>query len=129
MTEKKSKKRKAIDCKLIEESSSSPGYFKYMVTIEDVDGSISQQPAYGVDMQDAIKRLVRSENADMVVKTVEKKQHFFLMALFAFCIIIPLVGGYNSVQHKNWWMLLPLITIIVMFLSFGILDSYRSRDK
>ena len=129
MTEKKSKKRKAIDCKLIEESSSSPGYFKYMVTIEDVDGSISQQPAYGVDMQDAIKRLVRSENADMVVKTVEKKQHFFLMALFAFCIVIPLVGGYNSVEHKNWWMLLPLITIIVVFLSFGILDSYRSHDK
>ena len=100
-----------------------------MVTIEDIDGSISQHPAYGVDMQDAIKRLVRSENADMVVKTVEKKQHFFLMALFALCIVIPLVGGYNSAEYKNWWMLLPLVTIIVIFLSFGILDSYRSHDK
>ena len=129
MTEKKSHRRKAIDCKLIEESASHPGYFKYMVTIEDTDGSISQQPAYGVDMQDAIKRLVRSENAEMVVKIVEKKQQFFLMALFAFCIIIPLVGGYNSVENKNWWMILPLVTIIVLFLSFGILDSYRSQDK
>ena len=129
MTELKSKKRKAIDCKLIEESSSSPGYFKYMVTIEDIDGSVSQQPAYGIDMQDAIKRLVRSENADMVVKTVEKKQHFFLMALFAMCIVIPLVGGYNSVEHKNWWLVLPLATIIFIFLSFGILDSYRSQKK
>jgi len=129
MTEKKSHRRKAIDCKLIEESASNPGYFKYMVTIEDTDGSISQQPAYGVDMQDAIKRLVRSENAEMVVKIVEKKQQFFLMALFAFCIIIPLVGGYNSVENKNWWMILPLVTIIVLFLSFGILDSYRSQDK
>ena len=129
MTEPKSKKRKAIDCKLVEESASNPGYFKYMVTIEDTDGSISQHPAYGVDMQDAIKRLVRTENADMVVKTVEKKQHFFLMALFAFCIVIPLVGGYNSVEHKNWWMVLPLVTIIFIFLSFGILDSYRSQDK
>jgi len=129
MTELKSKKRKAIDCKLVEESASNPGYFKYMVTIEDIDGSISQQPAYGVDMQDAIKRLVRTENADMVVKTVEKKQHFFLMALFALCIVIPLVGGYNSVEHKNWWMVLPLVTIVFIFLSFGILDSYRSQDK
>ncbi len=129
MNESVSKKRKAIDCKLIEESASNPGYFKYMVTIEDIDGSVSQHPAYGVDMQDAIKRLVRSENAEMVIKTVEKKQQFFLMALFAVCIVIPLVGGYNSAEHKNWWTLLPLVTIIVIFLSFGILDSYRSQDK
>ena len=127
MTELKSKKRKAVDCKLIEESASNPGYFKYMVTIEDMDGSISQQPAYGVDMQDAIKRLVRSENAEKVVRIVEKKQHFFLMALFAFCFIIPLVGLYNSSESKNWWIMLPLVTIIVVFFSFGVLDSYRSE--
>ena len=129
MNAPKSKKRKAIDCKLIEESTSNPGYFKYMVTIQEIDDTINQQPAYGVDMQDAIKRLVRSENAEMVVKSVEGKQQFFLMALFAFCVIIPLVGGYNSIENKNWWMLLPLITIIVVFLSFGILDSYRSQNK
>ena len=123
------KRRKAIDCQLIEESKSNPGYFKYMVTVQEKDGTVTKHPAYGLDMQDAIKRLVRSENADMVVKTVEKKQHFFLMALFALCIVIPLVGGYNSTEYKNWWMLLPLVTIIVIFLSFGILDSYRSHDK
>ena len=80
-------------------------------------------------MQDAIKRLVRSENAEMVVKTVEKKQHFFLMALFTFCIILPIVGGYNSVNNQSWWLILPLVTIIVLFLSFGILDSYRSQGE
>ena len=100
-----------------------------MVTIEDSDGSISQQPAYGIDMQDAIKRLVRSENADMVVKTVENKQQSFLMALFAVCIVIPLVGGYNSVENKTWWMILPLVIIVVLFLSFGILESYRSKQN
>jgi hypothetical protein len=129
MQVQKKSRRKAVDCKLIEESSSNPGYFKYMITVEEIDGSINQHPAYGVDMQDAIKRLVRSEHAEMVVKTVEKKQHFFLMALFAFCIIIPLVGSYNSVENQNWWMLLPLIVIVLLFLSFGILDSYRSRNQ
>ena len=122
-------RRKAIDCKLIEESNSNPGYFKYMITIEDKDGSVSQHPAYGVDMQDAIKRLVRSENAEMVVKIVERKQQFFLMALFAFCIVIPLVGGYSSGSAQNWWTMLPLLVIVVLFLSFGILDSYRSQNK
>ena len=120
-------RRKAIDCQLVEESVSNPGYFKYMITVEETDGSVNKHPAYGIDMQDAIKRLVRSENAEKVVRVVETKQHFFLMALFALCIIIPLVGGYNSASNKNWWMLLPLITIIVTFVSFGILDSYRSE--
>lgn len=129
MTFSPKNRRKAIDCKLIEESNSNPGYFKYMITIQDTDGSISKHPAYGIDMQDAIKRLVRSENAEMVVKVVERKQQFFLMALFAFCIIIPLVGSYSSGENKNWWMMLPLITIIFLFLSFGILDSYRSQKK
>jgi len=80
-------------------------------------------------MQDAIRRLVRSENAEMVVKVVEKKQHFFLMALFAICIVIPLIGGYNSSDNKNWWMLSPLITIILLFLIVGILDKYRSSNN
>ena len=127
MESKKSNRRKAIDCQLIEESSTNPGYFKYMITVEEIDGTINKHPAYGVDMQDAIRRLVRTEHADKVVRIVEKKQHFFLMALFAFCIIIPLVGAFNSSANKNWWMLLPLVTIIVVFFSFGILDSYRSE--
>ena len=129
MENQKPNRRKAIDCQLIEESASNPGYFKYMITVEDVDGTVSKHPAYGIDMQDAIKRLVRSENAEKVVKIVERKQQFFLMALFAVCIIIPLVGGYNSAENKNWWMMLPLITIILVFISFGILDSYRSENK
>ena len=122
-------KRKAIDCKLIEESKSNPGYFKYMITIQEMDGSVNRQPAYGVDMQDAMKRLVRSENADMVVQVIEKKQQFFLMALFALCIVIPLVGGYNSSENSNLWMMLPLCTIVVLFLIFGVLDRYRSQNK
>ena len=74
MNAPKSNRRKAIDCQLIEESKSNPGYFKYMVTIQESDGTINKQPAYGIDMQDAMKRLVRSENAEMVVKVIEKKQ-------------------------------------------------------
>ena len=123
MNKLKSNRRKAIDCQLIEESKSNPGYFKYMVTIQEKDGSTSKQPAYGVDMQDAMKRLVRSENAEMVVQVIEKKQQFFLMALFALCIVIPLVGGYNSSEGQKWWMMLPLATIVLLFLVFFVYES------
>ena len=56
---KKSKynRRRAIDCKLIRKSKSNPGYLKYQVTIAEKDGTVHKQPAYGVDMQDALSRL------------------------------------------------------------------------
>ena len=74
MSEKKITKRKVVDCKLIKESNSYPGYFKYMVTIQEEDGSTSDHPTYGKDMQDAMRRLVRSEHANKMVSVVEKKQ-------------------------------------------------------
>ena len=89
MESKKSNRRKAIDCQLIEESSTNSGYFKYMITVEEIDGTINKHPAYGVDMQDAIRRLVRTENADKVVRIVEKKQHFFFNGIICFLYYYP----------------------------------------
>ena len=125
---KKSNKRKAIDCKLVKESSTYEGYFKYIVTVEDVDGSISKHPSYGKDMQDAIRRLVRSEHADKVVKVVEKKQHFFVFGLFALCILIPLLGGVFNQENISVWLVLPLITIMVVFLVFELVERFRSKS-
>ena len=128
MSQKKSTRRKAIDCKLIKESNSYPGYFKYMVTIQEEDGSTTEHPTYGKDMQDAMKRLVRSEHADKVVKVVEKKQHLFVIGLFALCVILPLFGSLYNTENKNWWMMLPLITIVTLFLVFEIVERYRSKS-
>ena len=125
---KKSNKRKAIDCKLVKESSTYEGYFKYIVTVEDVDGSISKHPSYGKDMQDAIRRLVRSEHADKVVQVVEKKQHFFVFGLFALCILIPLLGGVFNQENISIWLVLPLITIMVVFLVFELVERFRSKS-
>ena len=51
-------KRKATDCKFIRESNSNPGYNKYIVTVKECDGTTSQVPAYGKDMQDALRPIV-----------------------------------------------------------------------
>ena len=66
MSKENKMRRKAIDCKLIGPSSSSPGYFKYEVTIEEESGKIHKEPAYGLDMQDAISRLVWTERVEKV---------------------------------------------------------------
>ena len=127
MTKNKKIRRKAIDCKLVKESNTYQGYFKYIVTIQETDGSISKQPTYGKDMQDAMKRLVRSEHADKVVEVVEKKQHFILLILFALCVLIPLFGGIYNTENRDWWMVLPLVTIIIVFVIFEILERNRLR--
>lgn len=65
-------KRKAVDCKLIEASKTSPGYHKYQITILEKDGIETTQPAYGKDMQDAISRLIWNERIDKVSKVSKK---------------------------------------------------------
>ena len=66
-------RRKAIDCTLIRESKDHPGYFKYQVTIQELDGTTHVVPAYGKDMEDALERLVWSERKEKIVKMDTKK--------------------------------------------------------
>ena len=122
-----SNRRRAIECKLIEKSKSNPGYFKYMVTIKETDGRVHEEPAYGYDMQDAIRRLVRAENADMIVKVVEKKQSFFTLALFACCFAVPLIGSIYT--KENWWLFIPIGIVIVLFIAGAVIDKYQSEAK
>ena len=73
------KKRRAIKCEFVEKSKTSPGYLKYEVTICERNGRIHKEPAYGVDMQSAIARLVNQERTVQIEKQVY--QNPFLIAL------------------------------------------------
>ena len=73
-------RRKAIDCRLVEKSKTSPGFIKYEVTIEEKDGTIHKEPAYGKDMQDALSRLINSERTYNVEKRVMKNPSIFFIA-------------------------------------------------
>ena len=89
------KKRRAIKCEFIEKSKTSPGYLKYEVTICEKDGTIHKQPAYGIDMQSAIARLV---NQERTVK-VERKLYNNPFAVFMLWIVVmvwPLAAGVVS---------------------------------
>ena len=59
--ESKYNRRRAIDCKIVERSKNNPGYCKYMVTVAEMDGTITKHPVYGKDMQNALKRLMNQE--------------------------------------------------------------------
>jgi len=127
MKKKSSKRRRAIKCELVNKSQSNSGYFKYMITIEEKNGEVHKESAYGYDMQDAIKRLVRSENADKIVKVVEKRQSFFILALFACCFALPIAGSLYT--KERFFLFLPMIIIVVLFILLAIIDNYQSRGN
>ena len=74
------KRRRAIECKFVEKSKSSPGYLKYEITICEKDGTIHKEPAYGVDMQSAISRLLNKERTVMVEKKLHKNPFLLFIA-------------------------------------------------
>ena len=120
------KRRRAIDCKFVEKSKTSPGYLKYEVTICEKDGTIHKQPAYGVDMQSAIARLV---NQERTVK-VEKKLYNNPFAVFLLWIVVmvwPLAAGV--VSDSPHMLLYSFGSIALLTILGGFWYNYIDKGK
>ena len=93
-------RRKAIRAELIRASKDHPGYFKYKVTIEEVDGTVHDVPAYGKDMQDAIERLVWVERIDKVTNAKA------IMPMFAVLLlgVVAVSGMIGVVKDNPLWI-------------------------
>lgn len=90
-------RRKAIEGKLIGESKTSPGYFKYQFTILEVDGTTHEVPAYGKDMEDALERLV------WVERTEKKPYNIMVISALLTIIIIPSIIA--AMTSNSIWVL------------------------
>ena len=93
----KFKRRRAIECKFIEKSKTSPGYLKYEITICEKDGTIHTEPAYGIDMQNAIARLLNKERTVKVEKQMSKNP-FLVFTMWLAVMSWPILVGvtYNT---------------------------------
>ena len=121
----KFKRRRAIDCKFVEKSKTSPGYLKYEVTICEKDGTIHTEPAYGVDMQSAIARLVNQERTVKVEKQITKNP---FIAFTAWLILMSwpiLIGITYNTPH----MLLYSFGGIIILTIIGVLWSNYINKK
>ena len=102
-------RRRAIDCKLIKKSKSNPGYLKYQVTIAEKDGTIHKQPAYGVDMQDALSRLI---NKERTVKVERKLTAGWLLILWL--ISIGLSTILIEINQSPKYLFYPFAGVILL---------------
>ena len=97
MSKYKFKRRRAIKCEFVEKSKTSPGYLKYEVTICEKDGTIHTEPAYGIDMQSAIARLLNKERTVKVEKQISRNP-FIAFAMWIAVMSWPILVGitYNT---------------------------------
>ena len=118
-------RRKATKAELIRESKDHPGYFKYKVTILEVDGTIHDVPAYGKDMQDAIERLVWVERIDKVTNAKA------IMPMFAVLLLgVVAVSGMIGVMKNNpLWIVGGLGVAGVAMAVSNYINNYLHKER
>ena len=127
MSKIKYNRRRAIECKIVERSKSNPGYCKYDITIQELDGTIHKQPAYGKDMQDALSRLINTERTIKVEKKIENNSFIFFLIWMGVMAAPVMIAG--DITYTPWFILYMFVSFTAMFLVAGWWQSYIEKGK
>lgn len=123
--------RKIVDCRRVRPSNSNPGYFKFIVTVVEADGTEAQVPCYGKTMQDALSRLhwtVQTERASQLVE-----QSSFLQVLLALAVLVTF-GAFAlqaQIHDKPLWLGagFALILSMIGLASLWLRRLYRAVEE
>ena len=126
---KKSKyqRRRAIKCTIIEKSRNNPGYCKYNITIQELDGTVHTQPAYGKDMQDALSRLMNTERTIKIERKIEKNPFIFFL-VWMILMAIPVIF-YGELTYTPWFVLYMFVSFSILFAITGWWQNYLEKGK
>jgi len=125
MANKKYDKRRALFCKLLGESKTYKGYYKYLVTIGEKDGTIHKQPVYGRDMQSALNRLINKE----LTYKVEKKLETNTGLIFLAWLIVMVTPAFLTDYSSPWFLLYVFGSVVVLSLIAVWWYSYVNRGE
>lgn len=112
-------RRKAIEGKLIGESKTSPGYFKYLFTIQELDGTVHDMPAYGKDMEDALERLVWVERSS--------KKPFSALVISVLLTIIVVPSIIAALTSNPLYVIGALALAILFGIVMVRVDKYFNK--
>ena len=117
-------RRREVQCDMVEPSKTSTGYFKYIITIREKNGSEHKVPACGKDMQDAIERLIWTERVD---KVNDKIITVIILSLFLSSIII---GGILSATFNSpIWILVSMALSTIIGITINQVDKYFNKGR
>ena len=118
-------KRRALFCKLLGESKSYKGYYKYLVTIGEKDGTIHKQPVYGRDMQTALNRLINKELTYKVEKKLETNTGWIFLLWLSVMVTPAFLIDYSS----PWFLLYVFGSVVVLSLIAVWWYSYVNKGE
>ena len=111
---------------MIRKSKSNPEYFRYEIVVGETDGTITKHPAYGLDMQDAVSRLLRKERTDKFEKKMERNPFIFFLIWMA-VMSVPVIFG--DMHDTPWFILYLFGAFTAMFALAGWWQSYLEKGK
>jgi hypothetical protein len=116
-------RRRALEAKLVRESKSNPGYFKYEVLVGERDGTTNLVPSYGRDMREALDRILWKEKLESLDKTMSKTNPYIIAIIW---MILTVIGpGITSVLLQNG---IPLmVSIGVNIILWGIYQIWKDK--
>ena len=121
-------RRRATYGKLIEKSKTNPGYYKYQFTIREVDGSENIIPSYGVDMTDALQRILKHERKEKLNEVyVNKVEPTVMISVLITWIIM--VGLSIMMPNQPGYALYGTIGLMSVVLVVAVYNFFKNLNK
>jgi hypothetical protein len=119
----KKERRRATHAQLIRESKDNPGYYRYNITIKEIDGTVHDVPSYGKDLEDAIERLVWNERVDKITNTKGVMPSFAILLI----LVVALSGMLGVLYNTPLWVLGGLGLCVLISLSTFVIEKYLNK--
>ena len=119
-------RRRALECKLIEKSKTSPGYLKYEVTIGEKDGTKHTHPVYGKDMQDALSRLINKERTNKVERKLETNTGLIFLS---WLVLMGAPAIFFGAQNTPYYLAATFGSIIMIMVVATLWYNYITKGE
>ena len=115
-------KRMAVKAERLKKSKKFPRYWKYLINIEDENGVITQTPAYGVDLEDALSSVQLIEKRSWLMRFFNKIPQWVAFVIGGTIMTgAALLSDYFS--NPSW-----ILGLLCAICSIGIILYYVNRS-
>lgn len=107
---------------MCDECSERPGFYRYEVEVGEKDGTVWEASVYGVDMTDALNKLLWNRRVHRVENILYGIPDWCLFILWMGVTILP--GTLSSVSTNN-----PVHILYVLGINFLMITGWRVVNK
>ena len=121
-------RRRATEGKIVEKSKSNPGYYKYQFTIRELDGSENIIPSYGVDMTDALQRILKHERKEKLTKVYVNKVEPTVM-ISVVLAWMTMIGLSTFIPNHPEYALYGTIGLMSIVMAVAVYNFFKNLNK